>query len=212
LQKMVLVPFQEWEKLKGNVDLRARHLMTVDVPQQEQKQEEQQINQPVQQGEASQIRREGAQENLTATGRSLIGRKQLKELEEPLKGNEVTVEVEAVRPKMLRLVDLVPEKVREYAKKLLDYVLRYDNISMNEKREFVYKGQPVVGSNLFHLLTHTLYHTQRQLLGIEKFYQALMEIDTPLSLIRNGYGKKVILEMKDKWRPPGELNRKVKKA
>ena len=91
-----------------------------------------------------------------------------------------------------------------------------NDISWNENKEVIYKGEKLSSSNIIHLLKHTMKkNSESKPIGMKSFYKLLSTLKIPKGLIKNRKGLDIINKIKNKedknWRPPGELIKKTKR-
>ena len=89
-------------------------------------------------------------------------------------------------PSLDVLMDNLPKK----GQKLVNFIKQHKStIDWNKKNyELIIHSNPIVQSNIIHLLTDALTNnkkTKNPPLGLEVFYKALSEINTPLPFINN---------------------------
>jgi hypothetical protein len=98
----------------------------------------------------------------------------------------------SVEPKPLpvpenEVLETVPKTQRQNAKLLLKYIKENPEISWNDQKELVYRGNRIPGSNIFDLISDTTRNRKHQIpaVGWQEFTEALMTQNIPQGAIGN---------------------------
>ena len=183
VQKLVLVPLEEWEKIKNKSIKEVKEV----VVSQALPAKMNTLTQKVQQGAGKEVPK------VSNTQKTVIKKtKKLTKLDQMIRS-------------------LSPAK-RGRAYSLVRYIKKNDDISWNEKGEFQYKKRVIPHSNMSRLIYHAIRNSKSKPTGMKPFYQALSPMNIPKYIIVNKEGRQImnkVASIKDNsWRPPGKLNKK----
>ena len=80
-------------------------------------------------------------------------------------------------------------------------------VGYNEKKELVYKGKRLKGSDIIQLVQHAVDKGDKRqyLKGLRRFYSILKRIGAPNSLVKNKWGRSLAYKKKGA-RVPGKRN------
>ena len=196
-QKLVLVPLVEWEKIKGkNSD--KKQVVTVNSAALKKA-----VSHP--QKDILRLKEDGRSD------RSLREAPNLK-LVKNQKGSG----------KLLRSKETLDRQLEWYrplkkrrAFSLLSFMKKNKDIQWNEKGEFIYKKKRIPKSDIRKLINHAVQNTKDVHIGMHTFYKALSNSNIPEFLVGNKKGrelmKKYSKQKDDSFRPPGRLNRRLKR-
>ena len=224
LQKYVLVPEEEWEKvnphLKNQKQLDiVREKKKVHLPkvvknnsQKVVKNMSQVKNYPVKKKNSQVKETTLKNQNVVQVGKNL--QKNIQKQKKVLKKKPNRINQKKKKKVYRSLKSFIPtikKEEKEYVKLLILFINKNkDNIKWNSKGEFYYKNQKVLNSNIGKLIKHSISNMKSQLVGMTKFYKMLAVLGVPEYLILNEKGKAIVdkyLKQKNyTWRPPGNLN------
>ena len=102
--------------------------------------------------------------------------------------------------------------IKKVERCLMRYIKRNEDIVKSKNGEFQYKNNLIPNTNIKKLIFHVTSDDQTNPHGMKLFYQALSYANVPTFLIVNKIGKSIMKKTRnkkeDKWRPPGNLDRK----
>ena len=183
VQKLVLVPLEEWEKIKTKGIKEAKEVavsqslpvkMNTSVPK-------------VQQGAG----------------------KEVPKVSNPQKPPTKKAQKITKLDQMIR--SLSPVK-RGRAYSLVRYMKKNEDITWNQKGELQYKNRVVPNSSMSRLVYHAIRNSKSKPPGMKLFYKVLAPMKIPKYIIVNKEGRQImnkVTSIKDNsWRPPGKLDKK----
>ena len=183
VNKLVLVPLEEWEKVKGKNKDDMYQQVTVSPPA---------------------LPNQTPQQNLNKVDPSMVTN-----LNTRMKSQKGMGKLNLKMKLENKLRALSPSK-RERALSLLRYINNSKVISWNDKWSLVYNGKVLHNSNIQKLISHAVQNSNEKPEGMKTFYKALSEINVPNIIVKNYKGKKImekyIKKKDDKFRPPGVLD------
>ena len=188
VQKLVLVPIEEWEKLKKEIP-KVNQLPNIQV----------------------EVKKLPPKKKLMKSGKNRVMEKQI--VKQTLKQKKMKKKKKINQVKWI--IDALPEKYKAKAFSLLRYITRNYNMKWTSDGIFKYKYKIIPNSNILHLVLHTLLkNIDEKPAGINGIYQGLTEVNVSEYLLANKLGKNIILGQGEDidWGPLGELQSKRKRS
>lgn len=205
MRKMVLIPLEEWEKVRRD---RTPPFKMLDIPQrdekihqklrrQENRNEDLQRNQKHPKLETKpREEKEGRRRKVSITP---VGAQQNPTMRRKNQSLPTMTQMShqgagEMGSKGIRLNQFAPA-IRNRARKLIDLLKKAKKVGFNSLYELSVSGIVVPQSNIIHLIEHALgKNKSNELVGIHRFYTLLRNIGVPLSLIVNEWGRKQMLK------------------
>ena len=203
LQKYVLVPKEEWEKINPHL----KNQKQLDIVREKNNTHPQKVVKKNSQVKKN-LQVKNQIQNAVQVGKNL--QKNLQKEKKILK--KISKKVNQKKNKSLKsFIDNIKKEKKEYVNLLIIFINNNKkSIKWNSKGEFYYKNEKVLNSNIGKLIKHAVNDSKSQPTGMTKFYKLLAVLGVPQYLIINKKGKKIIdnylKEKKYTWRPPGNLS------
>lgn len=183
INKLVLVPLDEWQRIKGSNVKEGKQVVTVSLPVQK-KVNPHPLN----------------QEKVADPQHLASVMKTQKKIQQGLGKDKSLVK---------QLSKYLPPSRRERGTSLVRYIGKNNVLSWNKDWKLIYKNNIIPDSDIRKLIRHAVLDSDKQLKGMKTFYKGLSEMDIPKIMIANKKGrqlfKKYKTEKHSQFRPPGNL-------
>jgi type IV secretory pathway VirB10-like protein len=180
LRKLVLVPLEEWERLKGK---KSQKVVTIDVPTPAAAAADT-LNPLTMKKKKTMTTPPPPPALPSSTSNPPLLRKS--------QGDEKMKKKKDSNRPLLRIEDFSIDK-RYDAKKLLTLLKKSGRLNFNSKMEMVYNGQVIKDSNIVSLIEHALSRKNTKMLkGVRRFYSLLRDLGVPNTLIKNKWGRDLV--------------------
>ena len=195
MQKLVLVPQEEWEKLKNKNSKDTKQVVTVKHP----------VANPLPQNIPQNPPQKRVQKEVQNPQKKMQNPPQ-KKVQNPPQNK-----TEKQNGKLIKSINKFPRLYRDRGLSLLRYMKRNDDIKWNEKGEFQYQDKTVPKSNILSLMKHAVSNSKSKPKGVKIFYKVMSRLNVPKFIIVNKMGralmKKSAQKKDDSFRPPGKLQK-----
>ena len=202
MRKLVLVPLEEWEKIKPQQQSRQRgeDKKSISVPQmvlKSPKKEEKWSNPPAAAAAAAAA---AEQTSLPVKKENRKKRKKERSLTEEMKEEKSLKKIKEdikeekfpnnkVSQPILRIEHFSPAQ-RKNAAKLLKYLRKSKKVAYNDKLEIIYNKKVLENTNIVNLIEHALSRRNRlPIPGMTRFYRILRNVKVPIEFVKNPLGK-----------------------
>lgn len=220
-QKLVLVPVEEWERIKNLSKIQPKETVTVnhqigkvtaaatEVPA---------VNQEMK--VQKKLKMENSIQNPNQKNLEILKpKKKKKKKKDKVSTSKLILPEKTLKKyRIKQVLRNIPENNRDKAMLLLQHITDYNMLKWNKDFLVKYNNKIIPKSNIVQLVKHALSKNDTSKPeGIEKFYTMLNIIDIPDYLILNQKALNKYNESGTKkynanlWRPPGELVSKKKR-
>ena len=197
VKKIILVPFEEWEKIKTNPEI-CQEVHQYPMKNQKQKVKKQIHIQKIH------LNQEKLPQNMTLRKLNKVNKMKKKKV----KKKKIFQQGEG-----LNIDDIIkdlPNAVQLNARSLLLFIKDKKLMRWNDNGEIIFKTECLKKTNIKHLILHAVTKMKKNPIGYKCFYKVLRNEKIPTFLIKNNlrqYTSKIKSEM---WRHPGEIENKNK--
>ena len=186
VNKLVLVPLDEWEKIKSPHNKEGKQVVTVSLPVQKKVSH---LSYP-----QKKIQDHPNSAPVVIQVQKGLGMKKMI---------------------MKQLSKYLPPSRRERGASLVRYITKNNIVSWNKDWSLIYKDKTIPHSDIRKLIRHAVLDSDKEPTGMKVFYKGLSQLDVPKIIIANKTGrhlmKKYKTEKVSEFRPPGKLDTLSKK-
>ena len=178
MQKIALVPMEEWEKVRQPSQ---RNVSTIEVPQQESKiKDPPTMSTPTPTPQTHPPTPPTPVPQMNSVKQKNQSKQKMNKAPSPKKENP------AFHQPLLRTEDFT-KKNRTKALKLLKFLKKSNKVAYNEHLEIVIKKKPVRNSNIIALVEHAVSFPKpaQKIKGVKRFYQLLHHLNVPSKLYKH---------------------------